>query len=233
MYWYAGEKDSAPIDGIKFSSRFDATNNKDRDLFYFRKKNISVGLTTNITELHGYLIGSEGGGYSFESSSNTQNLFYEGIYFYQDTQQRQEIITVPLEKNNIIDLEFFEPKVDDKNNGQGPYIGYDKIIIFSDESKPGDAAQVSSLLLPKNEQAKKKVGELFQYFCATTYETINLKAYVSRPLKHWGYFEIAVESDESIADKYLYSTISYDFKIFENLIVANVKGARNPVIDQA
>lgn len=233
MYWYAGEKDSAPIDGIKFSSRFDATNNKDRDLFYFRKKNISVGLATNITELHGYLIGSEGEGYSFESSSNTQNLFYEGIYFYQDTQQRQEIITVPLEKNNIIDLEFFEPKVDEKNNGQGPYIGYDKIIIFSDESKPGDAGQVSSLLLPKNEQAKKKVGELFQYFCASTYETINLKAYVSKPLKHWGYFEIAVESDESIADKYLYSTISYDFKIFENLIVANVKGARNPVIDQA
>jgi hypothetical protein len=232
MYWYAGEQgEGLPIDGIKFSSRFDDTDNKDKDIFYFRKKNIDSDLTLEITKLHGYLIGSEGEGFSFQSSSNTQNLFYEGIYFYQDYQQRQEIVTVPIDKVDITSLEFFEPKVDGIQ--EGPYIGYDKIILFSDESKPGDAAQVNSLLLPKDSTAKNRIATLYNYFCATPYETISLKAYVSKPLKHWGHFSIAVESDDPISERYLYSEISYKFKIFENLITADIKGSRNPVVDQS
>ena len=232
MYWYAGEQGQGdPVDGIVFSSRFDGINNKDRDFFYFRKKNIDTDLTLEITKLHGYLIGSEGEGYSFQSSSNTQNLFYEGIYFYQDYQQRQQIVTAPIDKVDITSLEFYKPKVDAVQGS--PYIGYDKITLFSDESKPGDAGQVNSLLLPKDSTAKDRIGTLYRYFCATPYETINLKAYVSKPLKHWGHFTIAVEDDNPISERYLYSEIRYEFKIFENLITADIKGSRNPIVDQS
>jgi len=236
MYWYAGETsgdqgEAKPIDGIVFTSRFDDAEEKDLDLFFYRKKNINNDLTEKIEEIHGFLIGSQEESYSFLSSSNTQNLFYEGIYFYQDYQQRQEIVVVPDSRPDIKDLEFLSPKVDATQ--EAPYIGYDKIILFSDESKPGEAAQINSLLLPKDSTAKGRMSTLFKYFCATPYETINLRAYVVRPLKHWGHFKIAVEGDTPISERYLYSQITYEFKIFENLITADVKGSRNPVVDQS
>lgn len=235
MYWEAYE-DNGPKDGIVFSSRFDGTNDKDKDTFYFRKKNISLGLTTQIKEIHGYLIGSDGTNYSFQSSSNAANLYYEGIYYYQDPQQRQEIINVPKFKKSFLDENYKKAlQVDEINPAITPYIGYDKIVNFSDESKPGDAAQLSPLLFPRNKkfEVENIIENLFNYFCAKPYETINLKAYVTKPLKHWGHFTIALENDESISDKYLYSVINYEFKIFENLIEATVTGARNPVIDQS
>jgi len=235
MYWGAYE-DNGPKDGIVFSSRFDGTDDKDKDTFYFRKKNISLGLTTQISEIHGYLIGSEGANYSFQSSSDTANLYYEGIYYYQDPQQRQEIINVPKFKKSFSDENYKKAlQVDEINPAITPYIGYDKIVNFSDESKPGEAGQLSPLLFPRNKkfEVENIIENLFNYFCAKPYETINLQAYVTKPLKHWGHFTIALENDESISDRYLYSSIKYNFKIFENLIEATVQGARNPVIDQA
>jgi hypothetical protein len=223
MYWYTDEQS----DGIVFSSRMQY---KDEDKFYFRQSSINTDLTTNIQAIHGYLVGSEGNDFSFKSTGTTENLFYEGIYFYLDPQQRQKVISVPTGALQAITDLIAQPPVIGQDS-PSPYIGYDKIVVFSDESKPGEAGQLNSLVLPKDSTAQDRLNTWFKTFCSSVYETIELKVYVTQPLKEWGHFRICVEDTVPITERYLYSSVQYTFNIFENTIVANIKGARNPVID--
>jgi hypothetical protein len=223
MYWFCDNKS----DGIIFSSRW---LEKDTDIFYFRKQYVSTDLTNSINSIHGYLLGSEEENFSFESSSSSENLFNEGIYFFLDGQSRYIPVYYPYlnQEVDITALENQPPIID--SVAKSTYFGYLKLVNFSKE-QPGDAGQISMTLFPDVKTAYSYISNQFKAYYDSPYETINLKVYVTKPLKHWGNFKICVENDKPITEKYLYSKITYDFKIFENLIIANIVGSKTAIID--
>lgn len=232
MYWYANKIDASesskpselnPSDGIKISSRL---LEKDKDFLFFRKENISLDLTESIHNIHGYLVGSEGNDFVFTSQSSTDLLFRQGIYFYIDRLQQQNIVVAPSDLQELID----EPLAIDglKHN---PYIGYDKIVMYSDVSRAGQTGQLDSLVMPNAERASQIINKWFQVYNNTAYETIDLTAYVTQPLKSWGHFQICIETsdtDQAMPDLYLYQEVTYNFSIYKNVIIATIKGSRKP-----
>jgi len=238
-YWYTsgaedisfqGTKEVVRGNGIVMSSR---TLEKDRDIFYLSKKNISKAMTENIQELHGLLFGND----SFISKSNSMNLFKEGRYRYLDGQQRWNSILVTNDKdeairNNIgVATEAYIENIES-------YVGYKKLIMFDNSPQEFAESQIPSSLLPKNEYAKDWVERIFNSSFTDVYENITLKAFVTKPLKEWGSFYVAFEEETNtffledknrMPDRYLYQGVRYNFDINKNLITAEIDAAKKPI----
>ena len=209
------------------------TLEKDRDIFYLSKKNISKAMTENIQELHGLLFGND----SFISKSNSMNLFKEGRYRYLDGQQRWNSITVTNDKdeairNNIgVATEAYIENIES-------YVGYKKLIMFDNSPQEFAESQIPSSLLPKNEFAKDWVERILNSSFTDVYENITLKAFVTKPLKEWGSFYVAFEEETNtffledknrMPDRYLYQGVRYNFDINKNLITAEIDAAKKPI----
>ncbi len=213
-YWLT----NGSVDGIAMSSR---TLLKDRDVFYIRTANISELMTKDVSLLHGYLRAGD----AFKSSSNADNLFATGIYRGLDIDgvpfSLQEFNSGAFRRNNNL-LEEFDG-----------YIGYDKIVIFdkgdaSIGSGRGETTLGNKILNEK--YGKKWLQNVFSAVYLTVYEQIEMETFVTKPLKVWGNFGVCIESDDvQIPETFLYNSVSYRFKLNENLIEASVSGSKKPI----
>lgn len=220
-YWYA----SLPgKNGIIMSSR---TLPKDKDIFYLTSRGISEKMINNISELHGFLRTAEG----FISESSSTNLFREGRYRFVDVQGKMNNIIIKNKKDEKLSKKL---KKDGTLNIDGleSYVGYEKIILFDDPPADFSEVQIRRSLLPANKYAEFWVTRIFESGFTNVYEQIRLKAYVTKPLKEWGCFQVAYESDNALStlpDLYLYDSVTYSFKIEENLIEVDVGASKKPL----
>jgi len=240
-YWYTSGSSSlnspgrvgvsTDVDGIVMSSR---TLPKDKNTFYLRRKNITELMTKDINEIHGYLTGES----AFTSSSNADNLFYQGIFRFLDIDSKFNSSVY-----NFTDAITPFSAIEDANN----YIGYEKIVTFDDpDSDPDTHTTISGLSLPDADFANSFLQKWMNANYNTVYENINLSAYVTKPLKEWGWFTVCVENDlpensiglttnkiifesTEIPEQFLLSGITYNFDIENNLIKASVNGSKKPI----
>jgi hypothetical protein len=255
-YWYTsgsgedkdfqGTKEVIRGNGIVMSSR---TMSKDTDTFYLSKKNISKEMTTDISSLHGMLSGSE----AFTSTSKSTNLFRQGKYRYIDSQQKVHTIDVYNEK----DIAFYGKLIQNPEEAYidniESYIGYPKLIMFDNAPQEFGESQIPNTLIPSNKYAKSWVERIFKSAYTDVYETISLKAFVTKPLKEWGSFYVAFEEDGRLftfeqgsgriielqddkksgdvrmPDRYLYQSVTYNFDIDKNLITAEIQASKKAI----
>jgi hypothetical protein len=229
-YWYTsgsgedqtfqGTQEVVRGNGIVMSSR---TLEKDRDIFYLSKKNISNEMTKNISSLHGMLFNND----AFESSSSSINLFSEGQYRFINGQGKFIRIVVKNEKQNQASIKL--PFIEDVES----YVGYEKIVFFDKAPQEFLESQNPSSLLPKDENARFWTRRIFNSSFTDVYETITLKAFVTKPLKEWGCFFVAFEEEDGtlvrMPDRYLYQGVSYNFDIDKNIITAKIDASRKPI----
>jgi hypothetical protein len=167
----------------------------------------------------------------FISESSSTNLFREGRYRFVDVQGKM---------NNIITKNQKDEKLSKKLISDGTlnidglesYVGYEKIILFDDPPADFSEVQIRRSLLPANKYAEFWVKRIFESGFTNVYEQIRLKAYVTKPLKEWGCFQVAYESDNAsstLPDLYLYDSVTYSFKIEENLIEVDVGASKKPL----
>ena len=229
-YWYTngsgedqtfqGTQEVVRGNGVVMSSR---TLEKDKDIFYLSKKNISEAMTTKISSLHGMLFGTD----AFESSSNSLNLFKQGRYRFVNGQGKFNNIIVNNDKDTLAKSRL--PLIDDVES----YVGYEKIVFFDKAPQEFLETQLPSSVLPKNEYAEYWVRRIFNSSFTDVYETIKLNVFVTKPLKEWGCFRVAFEEENGslveMPDRYLYQSVNYNFDINKNIITASIDASRKPL----
>jgi hypothetical protein len=237
-YWYTsgsgedlafqGTNEVVRGNGIVMSSR---TMEKDQDLFYLSKRNISEAMITDVSSLHGMLFGDT----AFTSVSESTNLYKRGIYRYIDTSNTPHKITVENDKElkTKKNLPFIE--------NVESYIGYEKIILFDKPPSSFSEIQTPSNLIPANEYAQSWVNRVFNASFSDVYENIRLKALVTKPLKEWGNFFVAFETTKKnkegedivnlvkMPDRYLYQGVTYNFDIDKNLITVDIDASKRAI----
>ena len=113
------------------------------------------------------------------------------------------------------------------------YVGYEKIVFFDKAPQEFLENQNPSSLLPKDENARFWTRRIFNSSFTDVYETITLKAFVTKPLKEWGCFFVAFEEEDGtlvrMPDRYLYQGVSYNFDIDKNIITAQIDASRKPI----
>jgi hypothetical protein len=204
-------------------------------------------MTTDISSLHGTLYGSE----AFSSSSNSTNLCSLGLYRYMDVNNKPHIIKV----FNNKDIKSYERLRNERNiDDLESFIGYPKVIMFDKPAESYGAFKVDNVLIPKFPNAKSVVERLFNSAFTDVYESIDLNALVTKPLKEWGSFFVAFEEDGKLftleqgsgtvielkdtgnyssnvrmPDRYLYQRVEYKFDIEKNLITASITASKKAI----
>jgi hypothetical protein len=222
---------STDVNGIVMSSR---TLPKDKDTFFLRKKSIKQIMLDDVNELHGYLSAEN----AFTSSSNADNLFYRGLFRFLDIDTEFQLVQEVF-PNAISPFQTIE----DANQ----YIGYEKIVMFDDpDSDPDTQTTIAGIHLPDRKLAENFVKKWMNANYNIVYESINLSAYVTKPLNEWGWFTVCIENElqknpkvevindvsfesTEIPEQFLYSNITYKFKLDENLIIAEINGSKSPI----
>jgi hypothetical protein len=100
------------------------------------------------------------------------------------------------------------------------YIGHELIRFATD-----------SQIIFEDKPALYRFGDsLFDTTVGKTYQTINFKIYVTRPLIHWGRFVVQTfVGDNAVqTDPFYYKEVNYSFNKESNQITAEVKGESTP-----
>jgi hypothetical protein len=227
-YWYTNrsagtnmsgvEKTALFSDGITMTSR---TMLKDRDIFYLRREHITDLMTKNIEKIHGYVQGNS----AFQSDSDSMNLSSLGLYRFID-------ITSQYRSTQIVNQGAFgrvRGKINSITDTIG-YIGYERIANFNESSNKSVDTQLENYRLPTQEFADDFVSKWMNAAYSSVYENINLDVFVTKPLKNWGHFVIAIEGQDNIVDqKYLYNSVTYTFEIPTNLIKTKISASKKPI----
>jgi hypothetical protein len=222
------------VNGVKLSSRNGKVLNdseekieKDEDKIFLRKKDYLTDNQNNsvqdIQYLHG-LINSDDGTI-FKSSNDVDQLM--GIGIYRGLSAIDQVpFQVYLENKDTYSILLSEEKNISKIKN---YIGYPRTIDFGDETG-GNSQALKKHLVANEEQANIFIKSIFDAFFLEVYESVSVKVFVTKPLKEYGHFRIFFENeDEPIVDEiYFYSKVSYIFDIQNNLIMANINGAKKP-----
>lgn len=229
-YWYTSGSNrfsysdsfnsSSSINGIIMSSR---TLPKDKDVFYLRMGEVTDLMTRDINLIHGVLSASN----PFESSSNSENLSSEGLYRFIDIGTDFQLVNY-VNQNAFGVNENSLPFTNSIDNTIG-YIGYQRIKLFDNPDQPfAMQTSISNIILPEKSIAQNFINRRFAAAYQSVYETVSLNAYVTQPLKEWGYFTICVETPENEMpnERYLYAQVNYTFNINQNLISVAVNGSR-------
>jgi len=219
LYWYSSVENNQNVDGIIMSSRTDAIRDRDK-LFIKLASTMKDKSVKQITDLHGTVFGED---QVFTSSSESLNLQAIGLY------RGLGIDNVPIYAQ-VINSNSLTPTPD--INAQG-YIGYNRTLLF-DKPNANFTGGLVPTLLPNERAAFRFVQRYMSSIFNSIYEDIQLRVIVTKPLKEWGHFFLYLQDENKPLnsgpdDSYLYGSVTYNFNIQDNLIIADINGSKKPI----